>query len=197
METSNADSRVELVSHGGHTYFKPVKESQIHGLRKWEQAFRVYAAIYTNANPERSGEVWQYMHCINVAAASFQWHNVAYYDTTFRQLMAFKPNRSWAKLYNQGWNLAMRDPIGAHTSSSTSNSSNVTAKSGRRTWRDDCCWRYNRNKCNKTNCDYDHRCTYCGGWNHGYYNCRKRLGKDKGRDNSSNHHRRNSSPRKH
>ena len=52
METTNEDSRVELVSHGGHTYFKPVKESQIHGLHKWEQAFRVYVAIYTNVNPE-------------------------------------------------------------------------------------------------------------------------------------------------
>ena len=26
-------------------------------------------------------------------------------------------------------------------------------------------------------CNYDHRCTYCAGWNHGFHNCRKRLGK--------------------
>ena len=41
----------------------------------------------------------------------YQWHNVASYDLTFCQLMAQRPMRSWAKTYNQGWNLAMRDPI--------------------------------------------------------------------------------------
>ena len=54
-----SESKVGLVSHVGHTYFKPVRDrdAQITGLRKWEQAFRVYAAIYTEANPERSGEI--------------------------------------------------------------------------------------------------------------------------------------------
>ena len=50
--TFDDESKVELVSKGGHTYFKPVKQTQITGLRRWEQAFRVYAAIYTEANPE-------------------------------------------------------------------------------------------------------------------------------------------------
>ena len=65
------ESKVELVSKDGHTYFKPVKECQINGLRRWEQAFHVYAAIYTEANPERSGEIWQYIHTINVAASAY------------------------------------------------------------------------------------------------------------------------------
>ena len=60
------------------------------------------------------GRFGQYMHEINVAASSYQWTNVAYYDITFCQLMAFKPSRSWAKMYHQGWNLAMRDPIGTN-----------------------------------------------------------------------------------
>ena len=81
------ENKVELVSRGGNTYFKPIKETQINGLRKWEQAFRVYAAIYTQANPEKAGEIWQYMHVINVAALAYQWSNVASYDVTFRQLI--------------------------------------------------------------------------------------------------------------
>ena len=89
LATNPSENRVELVTREGHTFFKPVKESQINGLRKWEQAFRIYAAIYTNANPERSGEIWQYIHTINVAASSYQWDNVATYDLTFRQLMSF------------------------------------------------------------------------------------------------------------
>ena len=98
IASNNNESKVELVSRDGHTYFKPVRELQINGLWKREQAFRVYAAIYTEANPARSGEIWQYMPCINVAASSYQWDNVASYDLTFRQLMAFKPQRSWQKL---------------------------------------------------------------------------------------------------
>ena len=174
---------------GGHTYFHPVKDTQIMGLRKWEQAFRVYAAIYTECNPRRATEIWQYIHTINTAVSAYQWDNVASYDLTFRQLMAFKPQRSWTKLYNQGWNLAMRDPIGSQgTSAGGAGQGSVVAGDGNwqnsggkhRNWRDDCCWKYNCNKCQRPNCEYDHRCTYCGGWNHGFYNCRKRLRRSSG-----------------
>ena len=186
------ENRVELVSSGGHTYFKLIKETQINGLRKWEKAFRVYAVIYTENNPQRATEIWQYMHTINIAASSYQWENVASYDLTFRQLMAFKPQRSWAKLYHQGWNLAMRDPINKANHSSSSNNNVKSNNGSRKDWREDCCWKYNRNRCKKTNCDYDHHCTYCGGWNHGYYNCRKRLGKhtnnSNGKSEGKKHH---------
>ena len=106
------ESKVELVSKGGHMYFKPIQNNQINGLHKWEQAFRVYAAIYTQNNPDRACEIWQYMHVINVAASAYQWSNMLYYDITLTQLMAYKPSRSWAKTYHQGWNLAMKEPIG-------------------------------------------------------------------------------------
>ena len=33
------------------------------------------------------------------------------YDTTFRQLMVAYPQHSWAKIYTQMWNLAMKEPI--------------------------------------------------------------------------------------
>ena len=188
------ESRVELVTRDGHTYFKPVKETQITGLRKWEQAFRVYAAIYTEHNPERSGEIWQYIHNINIAASSFHWNNVANYDVTFRHLMSARPHRSWAKLYNQGWNLAMRDPIGKTGVTQSFNqqrdNNDIVRNQGgfkkNKTCRDYCCWKYNKNKCSDTKCEFDHRCTYCGGWNHSFYNCRKRLGKRKSHDGNSN-----------
>ena len=109
----NEEKRIELVSRGGATFFTPVqdRDCKINSIRKWEQAFRIYVAIYTRANPERATEIWQYVYVINTAAMSYHWNNVAFYDCTFRQLMAFKPWRSWAKTYTQDWNLAMRDPI--------------------------------------------------------------------------------------
>ena len=98
---------LEFINHNGHTYLSPVAENKISGLRMWERAFRVYAMIYSKANPLRSAEIWQYIHTINTAAANFVWDNVAGYDYTCRQIMGQNLFRSWAKTHNQLWNLSM------------------------------------------------------------------------------------------
>ena len=108
----SGDDRMELVFKDGSTYFTPkVREQKINNVRKWEQAFRVYAAIYSKANPSRAVDIWQYVYVINSAAGSFIWENVANYDFIFRQLMAARPFRSWAKTYTQMWSMCMRDAI--------------------------------------------------------------------------------------
>ena len=170
---------MELVSWGGHTFFAPAwdKDQKINNVCKWDTAFRVYAAVYSEANPSCAAEIWQYIYVIHKAATNYQWDNVAFYDFTFRQLMARKPWRSWSKTLTQAWNLAMTDPV----SKGGNNSKTVQSAphNNSRSWKDDCCWKFNKNKCPKTahDCNYDHRCTYCGGWNHGFYNCHKRLHK--------------------
>ena len=184
-------NRMELVLKDGMTYFAPVqdKSSRITGLRKWEQAFRVYAAIYSQAQPHRASEIWQYVYVINLAANSYHWDNVAFYDYTFRQMMSQRPQRSWAETYVQGWNLAMTDPLGNKNNLTGGKSFTTGSQGGNNTksWRDNCCWKYNKNKCHKPECNWDHRCTYCGGWNHGYYNCRKRLNKKSGNSHHGEH----------
>ena len=182
--SSSDEKRLELVLHDGMTYFSPMSDhnNKISSLRKWEQSFRIYAVIYTNKHPEQASEIWQYIYVINLAAASYQWENVYFYDVTFRHLMAMKPKCSWAKTYVQGWNLAMTDALGKPQwpAGVQSNFHNAQHKfqdgTTKRDWRDNCCWKYNKNKCRKSanDCDWDHRCTYCGGWNHSYANCRKR-----------------------
>ena len=103
------DNRMEMVNRDGATFFIPAdRDAKINNLHKWDQAFRVYAAIYCKSNPSKSAEIWEYVYIIHTAAATFQWDNVAWYDYTFRQLMAAKPHRSWSKIYTQFWNLAMR-----------------------------------------------------------------------------------------
>ena len=92
------DNKMELVNKNGLTYFVPMNDREkINSVRKWEQAFRVYAAIYSQANLHRSPEIWQYIHVINMTASAFIWENVASYDFTFRQLMSAYPHCSWAK----------------------------------------------------------------------------------------------------
>ena len=112
MYQGGDDQTVTLVNWDRNTFFIPSESGhKITNVRRWEQAFRVYAAVYSNDNPSRSAEIWQYVYVVNTAAASYIWENVSYYDYTFRQLMHKYSNRSLAKVYNQLWNLAMKDPI--------------------------------------------------------------------------------------
>ena len=48
------EPRTELIFHEERPVIVPHvdKSRLITGVRKWEQAFRVYAAIYSQANPE-------------------------------------------------------------------------------------------------------------------------------------------------
>ena len=95
------ENRLEWVQRDGGTYLVPAqRDNKITSFRRWEQAFRAYATIYCGANPHRSKEIWQYISVINTAASSYVWDNVYNYDITFRHLMAFNPNRSWAVTYN-------------------------------------------------------------------------------------------------
>ena len=87
------EGAMELVSRDGHTFFMPARssEAKITSLKCWDQAFRIYAAIYTEANPIRATEIWCYVYVIHKAS---QWDNVSFYDITFRRLMAEKPWRN-------------------------------------------------------------------------------------------------------
>ena len=69
---SKNEGRVDLVHKDGQTYFRAhERDNKITGIRKWKQAFKVYAAVYSTANPHRAGEIWQYVYDINTAAASY------------------------------------------------------------------------------------------------------------------------------
>ena len=166
------EGRIEFFSKEGQSYWIPKAGSKEHEVkitdyRKWEQGFKVYAAIFAQINPHRGAEIWQYMHTIQLASQSFSWENVAYYDFMFRQNMAKYPQRSWKIINNQLWSLAMRDPI------RTQNQNNSIGK--KKDWRDNCCWRYNRNKCNRaSSCRYDHRCSSCGSYSHILLNCHQK-----------------------
>ena len=48
------ENHMEWVNVNGHPYLVPVqdKDCKINSIQRWEQAFRIYAAIYTAAHPE-------------------------------------------------------------------------------------------------------------------------------------------------
>ena len=101
----------QLITQGTNNFVDPPapKSRKIINIKKWDQAFRVYAAIYINANPERASEIWQFVYVIHTDAAANHWENAYYYDVNFRELMASKPWRSWGKTYTQGWNMAFNN----------------------------------------------------------------------------------------
>ena len=153
------DNRLEWVHKDGGTFLVPAnRDVKIGSFRKWEQAFCAYATIYCSANPQRSKEIWQYIMVINTAASSYFWENVYNYDITFRHLMAFNPQRSWAVTYNQMWNLSMRDPIPrtgqkGYPSYNRGNNfsyqhnktnSNVNGNGNQRKAKSDYCWNFNK-----------------------------------------------------
>ena len=56
IKKSNYD-RLEFIMKEGQTYLAPAggdREPKVNGIWRWEQAFRVYAAIYSKANPHRA-----------------------------------------------------------------------------------------------------------------------------------------------
>ena len=177
-----AENRIELVFRDGKSFFVPAAtDGKISNIRRWEQAFRVYAAIYSEANPSQAAEIWQYVYVINSAAATYVWDNVANYDYTFRQLMSCNPNRSWAKIYNQMWNLAMKDYIPRSNYGSSSafqrgiDNGNYTGNSGRKARKPKYCWAYNRGNCKDgAKCKFVHRCSYCDANEHANHTCPKK-----------------------
>ena len=191
------DDRLQFVSHEGYTYLAPVheKETKVTGIQKWDQPFRVYAAIYSKANPHRSAEIWQYVHIINTAASNYIWENVAYYDFTFRQMMAQNSHRSWAKTFNQLWNLAICTPLQKNYGGSGYNTNFGQSKQlqfqngGNRKGhgkKKRACWKFNKNQpCPSESCWFNHKCSYCGSFAHTVIDCPKLKKKQQNYGNAS------------
>ena len=152
------------------------KDTKITNVKKWEKAFRIYAQLYCKANPHRSAEILQYIDVINMAAQSFSWSNVARYDYIFRHLMDKRPWRSWAKTYTQMWTMTLIEPVNrSNMIQSGSKNNHNSHGSSEKSWKDGCCWKFNKKQCSYgKNCRFEHRCTYCGSYNHPYSKCPKR-----------------------
>ena len=183
------ESKINLLTKDGEEYLVRNRSNQhldkITNVRKWEQAFRTYTAIYCEANPSRSLEILQYVDVINQAASKFPWESVARYDFVFRQLMSKKPYRSWAKTLHTRLDadtVSRRgDSIGLvkviwYRNSPTHGPSGTKQVD----WRDNCCWKFNKtdNCPYGRNCRYEHRCTYCGGYGHPSVHCSKKVQKE-------------------
>ena len=193
---SQEENRLEWVQRDGGTYLVPMsRDNKIGSFRHWEQAFRTYVTIYCGANPHRVKEIWQYITVINTVATAYTWENVYNYDITFRHLMAFNPQRSWAVTYNQMWNLSMRDPLpknfgksfSSHSGGGYAMSKNQSNSYPKRN-KSDYCWNFNKGvPCRfGSKCKFIERCKYCDSPTHGVHACQKLQKKEGGHNNNNN-----------
>ena len=184
METSR-DCRLEIVSKNGQTFFQPVAErelSGITGIGKWDQAFRIFSAIYNEAHPLRAIELLQYNHTIHHAAQLFAWDNVNAYDVDFRMHLAKHPERSWGIILQQAWTMRLQDRIVKNNNGSAgqfnqhSNQGNFGRNGGgnSQTPKKKICWQYQVGDCEfGFGCRFGHYCGICGKYGHGAHICRK------------------------
>ena len=75
----------QMFIKGGVMYCRPAHErgnesNGISSIHAWDQAFRIFAHLYTKAFPRKAAELMQYNHVIHSAAQSYAWENV--YATT-------------------------------------------------------------------------------------------------------------------
>ena len=105
------DNHLEMFSKDDHTYWAPARERSngISSFQCWEQAFRVYSDIYTQAHPTKAAELIQYNHIISTVATTYVWENVYTYNCHFRVHMSRNPNRSWAIILQQVWTMYLKD----------------------------------------------------------------------------------------
>ena len=166
------DKCMEMINRNGLTYWVPVSDKEgntINSFHKWEQAFRVYSKIYTETFPSRASKLIQYGYTIQTASATFVWDNVYAYDRDFRIHLSRHPERTWSVILQQAWTLRMKDRIGTFGNRNGQNKGNSGNKN--------ICYKYNRGRCSfGFNCKFDHKCSICGKFGHGAYNCQKASG---------------------
>ena len=179
---ASQDNRMELINKDGKTFFVPANENnkRVYNFQTWQKAFRVYATIYSRANLHRAAEILQYMDIIGNAASTFSWENVAAYDYVHRQLMDQKPKRTWSKIYQQGWSMSLKDHINVRGHFQNKKGQNGNGRKSDS--KDPYCWKYNKGSCRRTNCRFDHRCSYCGATGHGSHMCCKKAQNESGED---------------
>ena len=164
LHSDNNETKMELDTKGGSTFFVPASDNvHIANFAKWEQAFRIFANIYTKVYPWKSSELIQYNHVICAASQNFAWENVYSYDKEFHMHISNFPQRSWAIILQQAWTMCLKDCVNKYDEfHGGGNKPRGKIKEP--------CRRFNKGLCKKGNsCCYEHKCTVpqCGKFGHG------------------------------
>ena len=183
---TEADRRLEIVTKNGQTFFQPITERErvdISSLYRWDQAFRIFSAIYNEVHPHRATELLQCSHIIHHAAQIFVWDNVYAYDIDFRLHLSRHTEHSWGIILQQAWSMRLQDRLYKQNQIGNNNVSLVTNTSSNQVanFKKKICWPYQVGECHfGFSCKFEHRCRICCKLGHGGHICRK-LTKNSGK----------------
>ena len=127
---------------------------KIDSIEKWTDAMHIFASIHLAFHPHKAAELIKYIHTVRLGAArgAVSWYD---YDVQYRLRKAMNPSTSWGEVDTELWLLYMSPRV----------SKPPTITSGAK------CFDYNnKGLCSKTQCQYLHLCTRCGGV-HPQINC--------------------------
>lgn len=167
------DQRLQMVNKDGMSCFVPADRDNfkdITSYKQWEVAFKVFMGILVSKWGDRAQELLQYSHTIQNASLTYPWENVYNYDIAIREIMTDNPGRLWSRICHHTWHLELGEPTNKVGFQPSSSGNNPVSRGQRKI-----CWKFNKGRCNYgSNCEYDHRCSVCGGRNHGRSTCYKR-----------------------
>lgn len=174
-------NRMQLITHEGKLGVAPFVNKDavtVNCYKRWEIAFDVYSGVYTRAHPMRGPEMLEYKHVIRNASETYVWSNVYDYDKIHRRHMERNLGCTWAKKHKDIWT----DKVKIYRPAALASAPEVLTPGKRRKP----CRFFNKNgKCIKgSNCEFDHKCAFCGLFGHGKHNCRKFAAAKK--ENNSN-----------
>ena len=171
------EDRLELVYKEVKAFWVPSRGNGvvINSFSKWEQAFWVFSNIYTKQHPHRASKLIEYNHIIHTISMQYTWNNIYAYDKDFQLHMARNPDRSWAIILQQAWNMRLVDKIGRSEGAYAANQGSNIGHSGEGGSKvSELCHKFNRGKCTHgANCKYEHRCSYSFKFGHQILVCRK------------------------
>ena len=132
ITATEEEGRMELIMKEGRTFWAPVSNTvAINGFSKWEQAFRIFANIYTHKFPHKSSELTQYNHIIHSISSSYTWENEYSYDREFRLHLSKHLGRSWAVILQQAWSMKLQDRISPQGTSEYHQNNHVSFQAGK------------------------------------------------------------------
>ena len=96
--TLSVDNRGQLVA-------QPKQPNKLTTIERWTDTFVIFASVYLAAHPERTLQLWKYLHDIRLGASkAVGWIN---YDEQFRLRMAMNPSMDWGKVDGELWLMCM------------------------------------------------------------------------------------------
>lgn len=172
-EDGNLSGAFEMVECAGEWKLKPkTKIHEIDSFDKWIRAFSIYMSIYLEAFPNKGVQMAKYIYHIMNGNNLYEWAAVYKYDINFRNLIEENPDKSWAEVEIELWEINVMIHQRSALVDCKEEKRVNNAKLYRYTAQEaEECRNYNSGFCTRFSCRYIHACMRCGKLGHPEINC--------------------------